>query len=104
VEVHIEVEEKDDGLEVVVKQHDDDSNASVEECEFSGCIRTLTETNLTPSEDRVQLIVVRCTLVQPEQVNDWRRTVIFQICKKIGNKNCKMIVDSGSASMLLLQN
>jgi len=65
---------EEDGLEVTVHQHDDDSDASPEECEFNGCIRTLTD--LTPSYDRAHL-GVRCTLAQPEQVNDWRRTVIF---------------------------
>jgi len=27
---------------------------------------------------------------------DWRRTMIFHMGIKIGNKNCKIIVDSGS--------
>ena len=35
-------------------------------------------------------------LAQPEPLNDWRRTVIFQTCTKIENKSCKVIVDSGS--------
>jgi len=33
--------EEEDGLEVVVHQQNDDSNASAEECEFNDCIRTL---------------------------------------------------------------
>ena len=61
MEVHIEdVEEKD--VEVIVHQQDDDSDASVEECEFNGCIRTVWLMNLTPSVERAQLGVIRCTL------------------------------------------
>jgi len=81
---------------VVVHQQDDDSNASVEEYEFNGCIRTVKMTGLPPSVGRTQLGVVRCTLTQSEPLNDWRRTVIFQTCTKIDNKNCKVIVNSGS--------
>ena len=62
VKVFVEDVEEDDGLEVVVHQQEDDSNVSVEECEFNDCIRTLAMTNLTPSEDIAQLGVVRCTL------------------------------------------
>jgi len=81
---------------VVVHQQDDDSNDSVKEYEFNGCIRTVGETNLTLSLNETQLGVVRCTLAQPEQSNDWRRTAIFQTGTKIENKNCKVIVESGS--------
>ena len=77
-------------------QQDDDLDASSEECEFNGCIRTVGVTNLTPSVDRAQLGVVRCTLVQLKQINDCKRTVIFQICTKIENKSCRVIVDSNS--------
>ena len=87
---------KEDSLELVVHQLDDDSDASVEECEFNSCIRTLTVTKLTPSEDRAQLGVVRCILAQPKQVNGWRKSVIVQTCTKIENKSCEVIVDSGS--------
>jgi len=73
-----------------VHQQDDDSDASVEEYEFNGCIRTVEVTNLSPSAGRAQLGVVRCTLAQPEPLNDWRRTVIFQTCTKIENKTCKV--------------
>jgi len=81
---------------VIVHQQDDDLDASVEEYEFNGCIRTVGETNLTPNLDQTQLGVVRCTLAQPKQPNDWRRTAIFQTCTKIENKSWKVIVDSGS--------
>ena len=50
---------------------------------------------LTPSYDKAYL-VVKCTLVHPEQVNDWRRTTTFHTLTKIGDKNCKVIVDSES--------
>ena len=92
--VEVPIEDVEEGLEVAVHQHDDDSDASAK-CEFNGCIRTLTVTDLTPSYDTTQL-GVKCTLAQPEQVNDWRRTVIFQTCTKIWNKSCKVILDSGN--------
>ena len=75
-------------------QQDVDSDASAEEGEFNGYIRTLGVMNR--SIDIAQLGVVRCTLVQPEQINDWRRTVIFQTCTKIENKSCRMIVNNGN--------
>jgi len=81
---------------VILHQQDDESDASVEEYEFSGCIRTIEVTGLPPNVGRTQLGVVRCTLAQPKSLNDWRRTVIFQTCTKIDNKSCKVIVDSGS--------
>ena len=65
-----DIKEEEDGLELVVHRQDDDSDASAEECEFNGCIRTLAVTNLTPREDRVRLRVVKCTLAQLEQLND----------------------------------
>ena len=71
---------EEDHLEVTVHQHDDDLDASAEESEFSGCVRTLGVTNLTPNVDRVQLRVIRCILAQPEQEYDWRRIAIFQTC------------------------
>ena len=40
--------------------------------------------------------MVRCALGQPEPLNDWRRTTIFQTCTKIDNKKYKGKVDSGS--------
>jgi len=76
VEVSIEDVEEEDDLEVTVHQQEDDSDAFVGECEFNGCIRTVRVMNPTPSVDKAQLRVVRCTLAQPEQINDWR-TAIF---------------------------
>jgi len=51
VEVPIEDIEEDD-VEVIVHQQDDDSDASVEEYEFNGYIRTVKVMNLTPSVDQ----------------------------------------------------
>ncbi|KAL0905783.1 hypothetical protein M5K25_024221 [Dendrobium thyrsiflorum] len=47
-------------------------------------------------ENTVDLQVVRCALSQPKPSDDWRRTSIFHTFTKIGDKNCKVIVDSGS--------
>jgi len=97
VEVSIEdIQEEEDDGEVDVHQQDDDSDASIEEYEFNGCIRTVKVINLSPSVGRAQLGVVRCTLAHPEPLNDWRMTTVSQICKEIENKSCKVIVDSGS--------
>jgi len=95
VEVPIEGIEEEGDVEVIVHQQDNDSDASVEN-EFNGCIKTVRETNLTPSLDQTQLGVVRCTLAQPEQPNDWRRAAIFHTCTKIKNKSYKVKVDIGS--------
>ena len=43
---------------MVVHQQDDDSDTSVEECEFNHCFRIFVVTDLTPSYDRAQLGVV----------------------------------------------
>ena len=95
--VEIQIEDlEEDSLELVVHQQDDDSDASAKEREFNGCIRTMKVTNLTPNADRAQLRVVRCTLAQLEQINDWRRTIILQTCTKLKNKRYKVIEDSGS--------
>ena len=96
MEVSIEDVEEEGDVEVAVHQQDDGSDAFVEEYKFNSCIRTVGETNLTLNLDQAQLGVVRYTLAQPEQPNDWRRTVIFQTCTKIKNKSCKVVVDSGS--------
>jgi len=55
---------------VVVHQHDNVSDAFVEVCKFNGYINILAVTDLTPSYIRAQLKVVRCTLAQPEKVNN----------------------------------
>ena len=43
-----------------------------------------------------RVAIVRCTLAQPKDTDDWRRTTIFHTWTKIGDKNCKIIVDSES--------
>ena len=52
VEVLIENIEKEDDVEMVMHQQDDDSDASVEEYKFNGCIRTVQVTNLISSVDQ----------------------------------------------------
>jgi len=47
VKVLIKDIEEEDDVEVTVHQQDDDSDASAEECEFNGCIRTVKVMNLT---------------------------------------------------------
>ena len=91
------IEDVEDGLEVAVHQHDIDSDASAENCEFSGCIKTLASTDLTLNNDRIHLGVIRCTSTQSQSVNDWRRTTTFHMFTKIRDENCEMIVDSGSS-------
>ena len=88
---------EEDDLEVAVHRQDDDSNASAEDHEFSGYIRTLASTDLSFSNDRIHLGIVRCTSAQPQQVNDWRKTTTFHTFTKIGEENCKVIVDNESS-------
>jgi len=40
--------------------------------------------------------VIRCTLTQHNETDDWCRTTIFHTWMKIDDKNYKIIVDSGS--------
>ncbi|KAI0519616.1 hypothetical protein KFK09_007067 [Dendrobium nobile] len=40
--------------------------------------------------------MVRCALSHPTPTDDWYRTSIFHTYTKIKDKNCKVIVDSGS--------
>jgi len=42
------------------------------------------------------VVVVQCTLAQPKDIVDWRRTTIFYTWIKIGDKTCKIIIDSES--------
>jgi len=43
-----------------------------------------------------RVAVVRCTLAQHKDTVYWRRTTIFHTWIKVGDKNCKIIVDSRS--------
>jgi len=44
----------------------------------------------------IRRVVVRCTLAQPKDTDDWRKITIFHTWIKNGGKNCKIIVDSRS--------
>ncbi|GFZ11364.1 adenylosuccinate synthase [Actinidia rufa] len=44
----------------------------------------------------ITLGVVRCALTQAKEDNDWRRNAIFYTYIKCGEKDCKVIIDSGS--------
>ncbi|GFZ14806.1 hypothetical protein Acr_24g0009960 [Actinidia rufa] len=44
----------------------------------------------------VTLGVVRCALTQAKEDNDWRRNAILYTYIKCGEKDCKVIIDSGS--------
>lgn len=46
--------------------------------------------------DSSPLCVVRCDISHLRPVDDQRRTSIFQIYTKLKEKNCKVIIDSGS--------
>ena len=70
MEVPIEDVGEKNGIEGAVHQQDDDSDTFVEDREFNGCIRTLASNDITPSNDRIHLGVVRYTTTQPQQVND----------------------------------
>ena len=48
------------------------------------------------STESDQLGVVRCILSQTKVQEDWRRTNILQTFLKLGDKVCKIIIDSGS--------
>ena len=50
------------------------------------CIRQAHSTHLSSSG----------VFSQVEEKNNWRRTTIFHMCTKIGDTNCKLIVDGGS--------
>ena len=62
------------------------------------CIRALPSfDNLSEgSLDTPVMSVVRCTLVQSKESDDWKRNTIFQTFVKCEITNCKVIIDSGS--------
>ena len=49
--------------------------------------------NQTPS---THLSVVRCVLSQPTEMDGWRKNATFHTFTKIGDKSCKVIMDSKS--------
>ena len=62
-----------------------------------GCVLSMH----SPSVDDVDKItrhlnVVRYPLAKPKENDDCRRTLIFQTLTKIGSKNCRVIINSGS--------
>ena len=65
---------------------------------FVGNASSDSENDLEQEEvlSTIRHVVIRCTLAQPKDMVDWRRTSIFHTWIKIGEKNCKIIVDSGS--------
>lgn len=50
------------------------------------------------------LIVVKCALTQQKPEDDWRWTNIFSIYAKCSEKNCKVMVDSGSCTNVVSTN
>nr|ABD63103.1 gag-pol polyprotein, related [Asparagus officinalis] len=72
-----------------VHQVDDDTDDFEDDADDTvlGCLRQIE----TPT-----ISVVRSAISQPKTVDDWRRTFIFHTFTKIGDKNYKVIVDSGS--------
>ncbi|XP_038989081.1 uncharacterized protein LOC120112937 [Phoenix dactylifera] len=55
------------------------------------------EPNFTEeTEPEVRINVLRCTLTQPKECEDWRRTTIFHTYINNEDKVCKIIIDSGS--------
>jgi len=67
-----------------LNDEDDESN-------LLGCVRSISTQIKT-----TRLGMVRCVLTQTKGTEDWRRTVIFYIYIKYGDKGCKIIIDSGS--------
>ncbi|XP_038985543.1 uncharacterized protein LOC120111737 [Phoenix dactylifera] len=66
-----------------------------EESHTLGCIRP-TPQIIAHEPDRSTMNVVRCAITQPKETDDWRRTSIFHTYIKCGEKDCKVIIDSGS--------
>ena len=48
--------------------------------------------------------VVRCSLAEQRDNDDWRRSAIFQTYTKCGDKTCKVIIDSGSCINVVSSN
>ncbi|GFS36949.1 heat shock protein DnaJ with tetratricopeptide repeat-containing protein [Actinidia rufa] len=57
--------------------------------------KNLPESDEDCEEGDVTLGVVRCALTQAKEDNDWRRNAIFYMYIKCGEKDCKVIIDSG---------
>ena len=97
-----------DGLDEIV--HDPEGYAweddfDVDQAATLGCVLSMHP----PSVEDVDKItrhlnVVRCALAQPKESDDWRRALIFQTHTKIGAKNCRVIIDSGSCVNVVTSN
>ncbi|KAK8949701.1 hypothetical protein KSP39_PZI006045 [Platanthera zijinensis] len=49
-------------------------------------------------------MVMRCILATPRPLDEWKRTSIFSLIFKSGEKLCKLIVDSGSCVNVVSEN
>ncbi|PKU75292.1 hypothetical protein MA16_Dca019338 [Dendrobium catenatum] len=84
-----EVTEEEGEPETDLVHHMDDDEEFFDE-EDTAVVHCLQKMN------HLDLQVVRCAFSQPKPSDDWRRTSIFYTFTKIGDKNCKVIIDSGS--------
>ncbi|KAK8921340.1 hypothetical protein KSP39_PZI020136 [Platanthera zijinensis] len=55
-------------------------------------------------EDDHPLMVMRCILATPRPLDEWKRTSIFSLIFKSGEKLCKLIVDSGRCVNVVSEN
>ncbi|GFY90459.1 hypothetical protein Acr_07g0006560 [Actinidia rufa] len=68
----------------------------IEEQLYEPNLENLPESDEDCEGGDVTLGVVRCALTQAKEDNDWRRNAIFYTYIKCGEKDCKVIIDSGS--------
>ncbi|GFY80971.1 hypothetical protein Acr_01g0007800 [Actinidia rufa] len=68
----------------------------IEEQLYEPDLKNLPESDEDCEGGDVTLGVVRCALTQAKEDNDWRRNAIFYTYIKCGEKDCKVIIDSGS--------
>ncbi|GFY97991.1 Sec20 family protein [Actinidia rufa] len=68
----------------------------IEEQLYEPDLENLPESDEDCEGGDVTLGVVRCALTQAKEDNDWRRNAIFYTYIKCEEKDCKVIIDSGS--------
>ncbi|GFY94998.1 SNOWY COTYLEDON protein [Actinidia rufa] len=68
----------------------------IEEQLYEPDLENLPESDEDCEGGDVTLGVVRCALTQAKEDNDWRCNAIFYTYIKCGEKDCKVIIDSGS--------
>ncbi|GFS34711.1 bifunctional inhibitor/lipid-transfer protein/seed storage 2S albumin superfamily protein [Actinidia rufa] len=68
----------------------------IEEQLYEPDLENLPESDEDCEGGDVTLGVVRCALTQAKEDNDWKRNAIFYTYIKCGEKDCKVIIDSGS--------